>query len=174
MEPVFCSAKHGYSMDEVDQYIDWLLGEFEKSQETCAALNERVATLESGSINQGELSQVMLSAHKFAQQVEKEAQDKAHTLLSHAENKADQLLRDAHAKVQQEVSSAKTQIEQMLGKSAEVNASVQKKLRDIYELLLPVMEKRSVSDAPSADLYEEDRSQSFSFNEVYPLVANAG
>ena len=141
MEPNFNSEKRGYNMKEVDEYIDWLRGEHDKMKDAVVHLEEKVTELELSTGDKESITQVMIAAQKFARQVEEEARAKANIMIMQAKEQVGKVLSEARIKAQNEIDSAMIKSKQIFGQTEEKNATVQAKLHEIYEILLPIMGK---------------------------------
>jgi len=99
----FKKAALGYSQDEVDEFLDKVIVEFEVLYKENVKLNDRVTVLEDGIKYYKELEETLKNsivlAEKTAAETKNNANQSAEQIIKEAELKAAEILQDANKKL---------------------------------------------------------------------------
>lgn len=106
--PQFSKSLSGYKTEEVDSYIEKLFEEISSLQEANETLEEKIGVLAESVQNYREdedsLREALLGAQKMADNIIKNANNKAEIAMREASVKAAHILQEAHQKVEDEKS----------------------------------------------------------------------
>lgn len=104
--PQFSKSLSGYKTEEVDSYIEKLLEEISSLQEANETLEEKIGVLaesvQSYREDEDSLREALLGAQKMADNIIKNANNKAEIAMREASVKAAHILEEAHQKVEDE------------------------------------------------------------------------
>lgn len=98
----FKKSMRGYDADEVDAFLDEIIVDYEKMQREIDALRNQLSNYSDNTAGikekEASLSNVLISAQAFADQLKKEAEDKAAMIIAKAEAEAKQIIGTTEAK----------------------------------------------------------------------------
>ena len=104
----FKKAMRGYDIEEVDQFLDEIIVDFEKMQRELDVLKNQISSYSENMNTYREkelsLNNVMLSAQRFADQLILDAERKAADIIAKAERDAEKIVGDTQAKYNQVLS----------------------------------------------------------------------
>lgn len=99
----FSRSFRGYDDDEVDQFLDEIVEDFERLYKENIELKDRLEMLAQQISNyktmENALKETLVTAQKAANDVSESAQRKSDLIMSEAEAKADRIIEDANSKV---------------------------------------------------------------------------
>ena len=124
MISAFSQEKRGYAMREVDEYIDRLREEYDKSAKMCKQLQAKVNELEGSRSDAEDVARALIAAETFARKTEERAEAKAKQLVEEAEAAAYQIVSEAQAKVQGAAESAESKAKQIVAEAEEITGRV--------------------------------------------------
>ncbi len=101
----FKKVMRGYDIEEVDQFLDEIIVDFEKMQRELDVLKNQISSYSENMNTYREkelsLNNVMLSAQRFADQLTLDAERKAAEIIAKAERDAEKIVGDTQAKYNQ-------------------------------------------------------------------------
>ncbi len=101
----FKKVMRGYDIEEVDQFLDEIIVDFEKMQRELDVLKNQISSYSENMNTYREkelsLNNVMLSAQRFADQLTLDAERKAAEIVAKAERDAEKIVGDTQAKYNQ-------------------------------------------------------------------------
>ncbi len=114
----FSRSFRGYDEDEVDQFLDEVVQDFEKLYKESLELKERMGILkeqlEYYKSMEGTLKETLVTAQKTADEVMASAHKKAEIIIREAEQKAQKIIQDANEqvlKIRMEYEETRKQVE---------------------------------------------------------------
>ena len=98
----FKKSMRGYDAEEVDEFLDEIIVDFEKMQREIEILkkqvdnyNENISTYREKEIS---LNNALVSVQRFADQMKKDAEDKASEIIADAQAEAEKIIGDTEAR----------------------------------------------------------------------------
>lgn len=99
----FSRSLRGYNPDEVDEFLDEIIEEFERLYSDSRELQDRIDALtdqtKSYKAIEGTLQETLVTAQKTAEEVIAAGEQKANLIISQAEDKAQKIIDDANRQV---------------------------------------------------------------------------
>ncbi len=99
----FSRSFRGYNEDEVDQFLDLIVEDFEKLYKENFELKERISMLKEQvdyyRTMEATLKDTLVTAQKTAEELEASAHKKAELILEEAEQEADKIIQNANEQV---------------------------------------------------------------------------
>jgi len=158
MNPKFEAVKRGgYDMEQVDEYINHIRGEYERIADSNKQFQAGIEVLED---EKHDIAVVMTAAQTYARNTKRAANEQADQIISEAQIKADQMIDEAGDKVEQMLSEAQTQAQQLVvdarsnanksitfahakaeqitSQAKQVRSSIDNELDDLYALLASI------------------------------------
>ncbi|MDR2655411.1 MAG: DivIVA domain-containing protein [Oscillospiraceae bacterium] len=128
----------GYRIDEVDNYLSYIAGEYSKVLGECNDMEQKLALLsekvEKYQREEGSLSAVLLGAQKLGENIIKEAKEKSNAIVREAELQSDKMLegtqkelereRQEYEQLKREVGDFKSNVLSMYRQSLEIISSL--------------------------------------------------
>lgn len=128
-------ALRGYSIDEVDEFLDEVADEVEKLQRANRALEEKIGKLsekdKSYADMEATLRDTLVTAQKAADDVLKAAREKANAILTDAELERKRIIGEAEQRAQ----TASSQLTSIQGDIGRVKEAIRRALQDQLRLL---------------------------------------
>lgn len=144
----FTRSFRGYDEDEVDQFLDEIVDEFEKLYKENIELKDRLSILADQIRNyktmENTLKETLVTAQKAANDVAESAQKKSELIISEAESKANKIIEDANNRVieiRREFTEYKKQIQVF-----------RSRFRSLLETQLELLEQ----EIPTYEVVDED------------------
>lgn len=108
----FKKSVRGYDAEEVDEFLDEIIVDFEKMQRELDLLRNQLNSynenMNSYKERETALNNALVSAQQFADHLKKEAEQKATLMIQEAEQKASEIINSTEAQYNQMVSGYKT------------------------------------------------------------------
>ena len=133
MTPVFNRQRRGYNIEEVDQYVKLLRGEYEKISARCKMLDGHIKQYE---VTQSELVDTLYTARIMAKHIKNEAEDKASIVLESAEG----ILHEANAKALRIIADTQASTEHIIAVAKEEAAEIKKRSESIRDEIRGICE----------------------------------
>ncbi|MCX7902995.1 MAG: DivIVA domain-containing protein [Caloramator sp.] len=110
----FKKAFRGYDADEVDEFLDQIVEEYEKIYKENLNLKEKISTLnekiEHYANIESTLQNTLVLAQSAAEQAKENSKKEAEMILNNAKEKSEELIKDAQNKASQIISEAQQRV----------------------------------------------------------------
>ncbi len=157
-------AFRGYSIDDVDEFLDEVADEVEKLQRANRALEEKAAKLGEKEKNVGDmettLRDTLITAQKAADDVVKAAREKAAAMIADAELEGKRIIGEAERRAQ----TAGSQLTSIQGDVTRIKDAIRRALQDQLRLL-DVSYPQDVAVDRAADSLPMDSTREFTLRE---------